>query len=631
MTQQRIDTEPTPRVGGNSGQGADGASADSAGLLWLTNGWERAQSSASIRRVDVKRPDAQVELDDGRIYLGPAGAPVERFVWRAIQDRPIPAPPMAVLFNHRLRELTLPVNRDASVAIIDMSHPDGIRIYRRSLTLLLLAALHRRFPSVDIVVEQSLPFGAYYCTVQNRPAFTSQELAEIEAEMHRIVEEDLPIVASRVPLEKALALFQQSGDESKVKLLAYRRKDDLAIYSLDGVQNYFHGYMVPSSSYLRWFALAKYGRGFLLRFPRRSDPVKLQPIRPSGGLSEVFREYREWMRKMGLRNLGSLNNAITEGRIAEIVLISEALHERRIAEIAGKIVDSWHDRQGEAEGGSEAGQFRNHRIRMVLIAGPSSSGKTTFAKRLEIQLLSNGIRPFALSLDNYFVNRDETPRDENGNYDFESIDALDLDLLNQHLADLLAGKEVTLPYYNFKTGQREMGETVRLGPNEVLIIEGIHGLNPALTQSIPAENTLRIYVSVLAHLNLDRHNRVSTSDVRLLRRIARDHRHRGYTATETINNWASVRRGEEKYIFPYQENADVFFNSALLYELSVLAPVVEPLLLQIERDTSAYIEARRLLAFLQWVRSMDADVVPDNSIIREFIGGSILRRFTLQR
>ncbi len=601
---------------------------------WFMNGWNADLDVTGITNVSSGREDVQVHFPDGRIYAGPTGAPVEQFVWRAVQDKPTAAPPVAVLLDNRLRELSTPIQRDAFVKIIDMTHPDGMRIYRRSLTLLLLAAVNRLFPSARLVVEHSLPFGAYYCTVEDRPAFNAEQLALIEAEMRRLVADDLPIVARRVPLEEALELFQHSGDDSKVKLLAHRRKDDLAIYSLDNVQNYFHGYLVPSSGYLRWFGLSEYGPGFLLRFPRRMDPVALQPIEPSGGLLDVFREYRDWMRTMELRNLGSLNNAIMQGRIAEIVLISEAFHERRIAEIAGTIAATWNGRATFHQANEET-SFQptrpkgNHRVRVVLIAGPSSSGKTTFAKRLQVQLLSNGIRPFALSLDNYFVDRDNTPVDENGKYDFESLHALDLDLLNEHLVALLDGQSVTLPYYNFKTGLREVGDTVQLAPNQVLIIEGIHGLNPELTKSIPEENTLRIYVSVLAHLNLDRHNRVSTSDVRLLRRIVRDHRHRGYTATETINNWVSVRRGEERYIFPFQNNADAIFNSALLYELSVLAPVVEPLLLQIERDTPAYVEARRLLALLQWVRPIDVDVVPDNSIIREFIGGSILRRFTL--
>lgn len=579
---------------------------------WMAhNDFSKLIHSGSVRR------DVQVHFVERGIYAGPVDTFIEKFVWRAVQDDPTEAPPIAVLLDGSLRELTTRISRDVTARIIDMSHPDGSRIYCRSLTLLLLAALRRRFPSVNPLIEHSLPFGAYYCTVEGRPPLTADELADVECEMHNLVEQDLPITSRRIPLEEAMDYFHGSGDESKVKLLAHRIKEDLAIYTLDEVQNFFHGYMVPSTGYLRWFGLAEYGPGFLLRFPRRQSPTRLQPIQPSSTLVDVFREYRDWMRKMGLQNLGSLNDAILDGRMSETVLISEAFHERRIAHIANIVSDSWQEANDRP------------RIRAVLVAGPSSSGKTTFAKRLGIQLLSYGIRPYALSLDNYFVNRQETPLDEFGNYDFEALQALDLVLLNKHLSALLAGEEVSIPRFNFRTGQREVGETVQLATNQVLIIEGIHGLNPQLATAVPDDITLRVYVSVLTHLNLDRHNRISTSDVRLLRRIVRDHRHRGYTAADTISHWTNVRRGEERYIFPYQTNADVLFNSALLYELSVLRSIVEPLLLQIERETPAYIEARRLLAFLQWVRSVDADLIPDNSIIREFIGGSILRQFAL--
>lgn len=567
---------------------------------------------------DQPQEVVRIHFENGRTYAGPIGAPVEPFVWRALADLAQPIYPMAVLLDGRLRELTLPIYQDTTAQIVDIQHPDGARIYRRSLTLLLLAAMRRVFPAAQTVIEHSLPFGAYYCTVSERAPLTDEELITVEAEMRRLVDEDLPITSRRLPLEEALHFFQNNGDESKVKLLAYRQKDDLAIYSLDSVQNYFHGYMVPSTGYLRWYALSNYGNGFLLRFPLRDAPTELQPIQPSGPLNVVFQEYREWMERMKLTNLGSLNNAVLAGKMPEITLISEALHERRIAEIASTVAQSWND--------VGAG---DKRIRVVLIAGPSSSGKTTFAKRLGVQLLANGIRPYALSLDNYFLDREQTPRTETGDYDFEALHAINLTLLNEQLVSLLDGQEVVLPTYNFVSGRSEVGETVRLEPNQVLIIEGIHGLNPQLTTAIPNDMTLHVYVSVLTHLNLDRHNRIATSDVRLLRRIVRDHEHRGYSASDTIERWESVRRGERHYIFPYQGNADVIFNSALLYELSVLKPIAEPLLLQIEWDTPAYVEARRLLAFLRWVRPIEADLVPDNSIIREFIGGSILRRFSL--
>lgn len=581
------------------------------------NGWVSERVGISPALAGQKRETVQVRIGE-RYYAAPLGTPILEFVWAAMADEPTASPPIAVLLDNRLRELSTPVWEDTSAEVVLMSDPDGGRIYRRSLTLLLLAAAKRIFPQMAIAIEHSLPIGAYYCTAVGRDLLTLTELELLQAEMARMVAADLPITCRRASVEEMIAFFAASGDESKVSLLAHRASDDLAIYTLDQLQNFFHGYMVPSTGYLRWFGLAVYGKGFLLRFPRRQQPNQLQPILPSTALENVFQEYGEWMGRVGLQNLGSLNNAIVRGNISEVILISEALHERRIAHISGLVAKTWENANAD---------YR--RIRVVLIAGPSSSGKTTFAKRIGVQLLSYGIRPYALSLDNYFVDRARTPLDEAGNYDFESIDALNLPLLNEHLARLLAGEEVTMPHFNFVTGQSEVGETVRLQSNQVLILEGIHGLNPALTAAIPPESTLRVYVSVLTHLNMDRHNRISTADVRLLRRIARDYRTRGYSAADTIERWASVRRGEERYIFPFQNNADVMFNSALLYELAVLRDVVEPLLLRIEWDTPAYVEARRLLAFLRWVRTADADMVPDNSLIREFIGGSILRTFSL--
>jgi uridine kinase len=339
--------------------------------------------------------------------------------------------------------------------------------------------------------------------------------------------------------------------------------------------------------------------------------MALQPVVDYPKLVSVFREYGHWMEVMGVSDVGCLNDAITGERAREIVLVSEALHEQRIAHIADEIAT----RQGK--------------VRLVLVAGPSSSGKTTFSKRLSIQLLAHGLRPFALELDNYFVDRAKTPRDESGEYDFEHLGALDLALFEDHLLRLLSGEEVNMPRFDFKSGRREVGQRARLQSDHIIIVEGIHGLNPDLVPHIPREVTYRIYVSALTQLNIDKHNRVPTTDTRLIRRIVRDAQYRGYAARQTIGRWESVRRGEKRWIFPFQEHADVMFNSALVYELSVLKPFAEPLLLQVEHGTRAHVEAKRLLAFLEWFEPLAPDLVPDNSILLEFVGGSILGDFHL--
>jgi uridine kinase len=561
------------------------------------------------------RDTAQVWFDDGRVFEGPVGTPLEEFVRAAGPDPEIPT--VAALIDNELRELTYRVEGDIEVTPITMAHSDGFRIYRRSLSFMLATAVHELFPDSSVYVDHSLTFGGYFCQVQGGRPFTADELARIEARMWAIVDSDQPIRKERVPLNDAIALFRARGDDDKVRLLNHRRKDYLTLYQLRGFRDYFHGYMVPATGYLTVFALQPYAEGFILRFPRSDPPMQLQPFVDYPKLVSVFREYGQWMELMGVRDVGALNEAIAGERVREVVLVAEALHEQRVARIAEEIAA----RQGQ--------------VRLVLIAGPSSSGKTTFSKRLSIQLLANGLRPFALELDSYFVDRDKTPRDEQGEFDFESLGALDVALFNEDLLRLLDGQRVTLPHYNFRTGMREVGPSVRLGPDHVIIVEGIHGLNPDLVPNIPNEVIYRIYASALTQLNIDKHNRVPTTDTRLLRRIVRDAAYRGYSAQQTIDRWGSVRSGEKRWIFPYQENADVMFNSALVYELSVLKPLAEPLLLQVKPGTRAYVEAKRLLAFLEWFEPLGPDpsgasgqsLVPDNSILKEFVGGSILRDF----
>ncbi len=554
------------------------------------------------------RETAQAHFPDGRTFEASMGTSVEQYIKVALGDSPVPV--IAALVNGELRELTYPMQSDARIDPVLLSHSDGVRIYRRSLSFLLVTIVRELFPETQIFVNHSLPFGGFFCRVRGREPFSAEELAQIEARMHEIVAEDVPITREHVPLDEAVQMFHARGETEKVQLLAHRRKDYLSLYSLRGTRDYFHGYMVPSTGYLRYFALHLWPPGFVLQYPRRHWPTELRPIYDYPQLTAIFREYGEWLHLLGVDSVSGLNEAIADGRIREIILVSEALHEQRIAQIADLIAR------------------RRDEVRLAIIAGPSAAGKTTFAKRLSVQLLAHGIRPFPLELDSYFVNREKTPRDERGEYDFEVLEALDVPLFNQHLLALMRGESVQIPRFNFKTGSRENGEIVQLGPDYIIIIEGIHGLNPQLVPSLPIECTFRIYLSALTQLNIDRHNRVPTTDTRLVRRILRDAAYRGYTAEETLKRWDSVRRGEKRHIFPYQEHADVMFNSALVYELAVLKPLVEPLLLQVEPASPWRVEAKRLLTFLKWFEPCGSDIIPDNSILREFIGGSILRDYT---
>ena len=554
------------------------------------------------------RETAQVRFPDGRTFEAPVGTSAGQYIEAALGDSPVPV--VAALINGELRELTYPIRSDTRIDPVFLSHSDGVRIYRRSLSFLLVTAARELFPEAQIFVDHTLPFGGFFCQVHGREPFSAEELSQIEARMREIVAEDTPIRRELVPLDEVIETFRARGETEKVQLIARRQKGYLSLYNLRGTRDYFHGYMVPSAGYLHYFALHLWPPGFVLQYPRRHWPTELRPVLDYPQLTAIFREYGEWLCLLGVESVSGLNEAIANGHIREIILVSEALHEQRIAQIADLIT-----------------RYRDE-VRLVLIAGPSAAGKTTFSKRLSIQLLAHGVRPFPLAMDHYFVDREETPRDEQGSYDFEALEALDLPLFNQHLLALMRGDTVQLPSFNFHTGRREAGETVQLGPDHIIVVEGIHGLNPGLVPSIPRECTFRIYVSALTQLNIDRYNRVPTTDTRLLRRIVRDATYRGYSAEETLNRWESVRRGEKRHIFPYQEHADVMFNSALAYELAVLKPLAEPLLLQVEPSSPRRVEAKRLLAFLQWFEPCAPDLIPDNSILREFIGDSILRDYT---
>jgi len=555
------------------------------------------------------RNTVEIHLPDGRVVSGPRGTAVGFFLRKLPEwNRP---PIVAAIINGDLRELTLPIEMDAWVQPVNMADTDGARLYRRSLTFLLEVAFEDLFPDATLTVDHSVASGGFYCQVNGRSPFTIEDIRALENHMHELVAADIPFEKTQVPIAEAIAYFEKKGMQDKVRLLRYRQKPHLVLYQLEDHKDYHHGYMVPSTGFLKYFGLAPMGEGFVLRYTRRHSPTELLPMPAYPKLLETFRQYGAWLSRLGIESVGALDDAIAAGRAREIILVSEALQEQQIAEIAQQVVE------------------RSKNARIVLIAGPSSSGKTTFSKRLTVQLLAQGLSPYPIELDNYFVDRDETPRDETGHFDFEALGALNTGLLTDHLRHLVAGEEVQLPRYNFKKGLSEPGDVVRLRQDQLIILEGIHGLNPDLLPSIPLQETFRIYISCLTQLNLDRHNRISTTDSRLLRRIVRDARERGYSALQTISRWESVRRGEKTHIFPYQEHADAMFNSALVYELSALKSMAEPLLRQVPHGTMEHIEAKRLLAFLEWFQPIPEDLIPDNSILREFIGGSILQQFKL--
>jgi uridine kinase len=563
-----------------------------------------------LAKLTAPRETAQVRFNNGKgIYEAPAGTLLADYIRDAYPDKWWSI--TGAMINGKLSELFVPINSDCTVTPLDVSHRDGMRIYRRSLTFLLIVAAHELCPEATIYIDHSLPFGAFYCQVKGRDPWSNDELMALQARMREIVNADEPLIKARLPLNEARAIFERQGYDDKLRLLNYRTKDYLTVYTLRGLTDYFYGYMLPSTGYLKTFALTPLPPGFILQFPRRAHPDQLEKADRPSKLAAVFQRHNEYMRVMDVEDVGSLNQAIESDRIREVMLVSEALHERRLASIARTIAE------------------KRDAVRLILIAGPSSSGKTTFSKRLAVQLLAFGLRPIPIGMDDYFVDRDQTPRDANGEYDFESFDAVDHALFNQQLVELTNGREVALPHYDFKAGRRLSGSTVKISHDHIIIAEGIHALNPNLVPDVPPERVYRIYVSALTQLNIDHHNRIATTDTRLVRRIVRDARERGYAARDTISRWEKVRSGESRNIFPYQENADAMFNSALVYEHAALKPLAEPLLRQIRPGTPEYLEAERLLAFLDWFLPAPTDFTPDNSILREFIGGSSLKDFKL--
>ena len=560
-------------------------------------------------QVTQSDPTVQLHLPNGKTLTGPRGTKVGDFLAQVQED--FSAPVVAAIINNEIHELTYPIHIESNCTPITMDTADGARIYRRSLVFLLEMVFAQKFASGRLNIDHSVSSGGFYCEVKERDPLTGDEIRALEQEMKKIIAEDHLFERREIPIQEAVDYFAARGYEDKLRLFKHRRKEYLTVYNFNGQMDYMHGYMVPSTGYLKWFSLKKVNGGFILQFPRRHAPTQLEPLGEYPKLLKSFRQYGDWLETMRIDSVGALNDAIESGRADELVLVSEALHEQNVSDIAQQIFEK--------------------KSRIILIAGPSSSGKTTSSRRLAIQLLARGISPYPLELDHYFVDRDATPLDENGQHDFESLGALNLKRLGEDIEKLLSGEKVQLPRFNFKSGRSEEGDVIRLKQGQPLILEGIHGMNPRLIPDRWADSAFRLYVSALTQLNLDRHNRVSTTDTRLIRRIVRDARERGYSAQATISRWESVRRGEKRHIFPYQENADVMFNSALVFELAALKPLAEPLLRQVPYNSPEYIEARRLLAFLDWFLPLDETLVPGNSIVREFLGGSSLKDFKIWR
>lgn len=511
-----------------------------------------------------------------------------------------------VLIDEKIQELFHTLKRDCTMSFITLRDPIGHATYQRTAVMMLLKALYDTCGKENIErakIQFAIGRGLY-CTVKGNVKVDDTLAQRLSIRMKNLVDEDIPISKKTYPIEEAVELFEKAGFSDKVKLFRYRRSSSINVYSIGDYFDYFYGYMLPSTGYVKYFDILTYEGGLMLLLPDKDSSEKIDFFEPREKLFSTLMQSSNWGETLRLDTVGELNNRICDGDISEIILVQESLQEIRIGEIARDI--------------KERGN-----VKFVMIAGPSSSGKTTFSHRLSIQLKSLGLNPYPIALDDYFVNRVNTPRDENGEYDFECLEAIDVQGFNEDMSQLLEGKEVTLPRFNFITGEREYkGKTIKLNEGDILVIEGIHGLNGKTSYALPDESKYKIYISALTSLNVDDHNRIATNDGRLLRRLVRDARTRGADARRTISMWPSVRRGEERNIFPFQEKVDATFNSVLVYEIAVLKQYAEPLLFNVKKDEPEYYEARRLLKFLEYFLGVSSEEVPANSIVREFIGGS---------
>lgn len=514
----------------------------------------------------------------------------------------------AVMFNGKIRELMKTVKKDGELSFITFSDTIGYKTMRRTAIMLLIKAVRDVGGDKQLKTRVEFTIGnGYYCTIKGDIKVDDEFAAKVSDRIKFLISEKMPITKRVYPLDDAIEIFKKQGMDDKVALLKYRRSSEINIYKLGDLYDYFYGYMLPNTSYIENFRVECYHGGLLFTLPTKQEPEKVVVSEPREKLFNTMMLSSDWGAMQGIANVGDLNNMICEGRINEMILVQEALQESRIADIARKI-------------------FKRIDVKFVMIAGPSSSGKTSFANRLSIQLRTYGLTPHPISLDNYFVDREKTPLNEDGSYNFECLEALDVERFNQDMTRLLKGERVEMPEFNFVTGKREMnGDFLQLGKNDVLVIEGIHGLNEKMSYALPSESKFKIYISALTTLSIDNHNRIPTTDGRLLRRIVRDARTRGASAKKTISMWGSVRAGEEANIFPFQEEADEMFNSAQIYELAVIKQYAEPLLFNIGKDEPEYYEAKRLLKFLDYFVSVDSSFLPRNSICREFVGGSCFK------